>query len=217
MKKRLFPALVFVSGLSLSLLAASSYFPEFYHLYNPKAGHWSKYDMTDSRKEKATLTFAVVGSEGADTWLEVTSTGEGGSGTVAYLVSGDPTDDANVVAIRVREPDGPLLEISRATLEKLKARGQQAFGKPALPIGPTVGKIQALPDETLQVGGHSLKCQHIKVVGAGGQSAEAWINEEIVPFGLVKLVSGEESVVLLDYGKGAKPSLTGQASQVTVE
>lgn len=208
---------VFALLCSLGLLAASSYFPEFYHLYNPKAGHWSKYAITDSRKETATLTFAVVGSEGANAWLEVTSAGESGSGTVAFLVSGDPTNDANVLAIRAREPGGPLIEISRATLEKLKAQGQQAFGRPALPIGPTVGKLQALADETIQVAGHSLKCQHIRVVGQDEQSSEAWINEEIVPFGLVKLVSGEESVILLDYGKGAKPALAGQAVPLSVE
>lgn len=217
MRARTFPVPALIVLCSLSLLAASSYFPEFYHLYNPKAGHWSKYAITDSRKETATLTFAVVGSEGANAWLEVTSAGESGSGTVAFLVSGDPTNDANVLAIRAREPGGPLIEISRATLEKLKAQGQQAFGRPALPIGPTVGKLQALADETIQVAGHSLKCQHIRVIGQDDQSSEAWINEEIVPFGLVKLVSGEESVILLDYGKGAKPALAGKAVPLSVE
>ncbi len=203
--------------LPVALWAASSYFPEFYHLYTPKVGHWSKYAITDSRQETATLTFAVVVQEGDGYWLEVRSEGEGGAGTVAFLVKGDPTDDRSVVKIRARDGEGPLMELNRATLEKLKAQGQQAFGRPALPIGPTLGKLQALADETVVVGGRSLRCQHIRIVGKDDKSAEAWIQEEVAPFGLVKLLSGEEQVLLLDFGKGAKPTLTGTPVPVTVD
>jgi len=47
------------------------------------------------------------------------------------------------------------------------------------------------------------------VVGAEGVEAEVWLSDEVVPFGLVKLVSGDESLVLTDFGKGARPSLKG--------
>jgi len=203
--------------LPLGAMAASSYFPEFYHLFRPEVGAWSKYTLTDSTGQTATLTFAVVSQEGGAHWLEMTSASEGGAGTAAYLVNGDPTDDDHVLKIRVRDEGGPLMEIDREVLKKLKAQGQQALGRPALPIGPTVGKLQPMPDETVQVGKRSLKCQHMVVSGSDGKTAEAWICEEVVPFGLVKLVSGDEKVVLTDLGTGALPTLAGKAIPLTLD
>jgi len=213
--KRLFRAAAIC--LPIGALAASSYFPEFYHLYKPEVGAWSKYALTDASGETAVLTFAVVSKEGEAHWLEMTSTSEGGAGTVGYLVNGDPTDDEHVLKIRVRDEGGPLTEIDREVLKKLKAQGQQALGRPALPIGPTVGKLQPMPDETIQVGKHSLKCQHMIVAGPEGKTAEAWIHEGVAPFGLVKLISGDEKVVLTDFGTGAVPTLAGKAIPLTLE
>lgn len=197
--------------LPAALFAASSYFPEFYHLYLPERGAWSRYALTGLDGETATLTFSVVGEERGAHWLEVTSASEGGTGTVAYLVSGDPTRDENVLKIRVRDEGGPLMEIDRDTLRKLAAQGADAFGRSARPIGPTVGKLRPGPDETLEVAGRPVKCQHMTVVAADGREAQVWISEKVAPFGLVKLVSGEESVLLQDFGTGAKPKLEGKA------
>jgi hypothetical protein len=196
------------AALALSAMA-SSYFPEFYHVWNPEKGHWSTYRITDSRGETADLTFAVVDKDTQGIWLELRTRQEGAEAVAAFLVKGDPTDDANVLMVRAQDVGGPAMQIDRATLEKLRSEGQSAFGGQAIPIGPTVGKLEGLPDETLTVGGHKLKCRHLKVVGREDHTAEVWLNDDIVPFGIVKLVSGTEEVVLQDYGKGAKPSLKG--------
>jgi hypothetical protein len=190
-------------------LAASSFFPEFYHVYRPVQGGWSTYRITDPRGESADLTFAVVGQEAANIWLELRTPVDGGEAAAAFLLSGDPSEDENVVAVRVQEPGGPAMEMDRATLERLRTRGQKLFGGTAAPIGPTFGKLEGLPDESVEVGGRALKCRHLRVVDPEGKSAEVWLNDDVVPFGIVRLVSGDDSVVLQAYGKGAKATVKG--------
>lgn len=196
--------------------AASSYFPEFYHSWEPKLGAWSTYHLLDARGEAADLTFAVVAEEAGQYWLEVRTKQEGVEGVAAYLVKGDPTDDANVLMVRAQETGGPAMQIDKATLEKLKTQGQAAFGSQATPIGPTVGKLEGMPDAEVKVGNRTLKCRHIRIVGVKDQTAEVWLNDEALPLGIVKLVSGTEQVVLTDFGTGAKPTLKGPFTPLTL-
>jgi len=195
--------------------AASSYFPQFYHIYKPEVGEWSRYEMVDSGGQKAVITVSVVGKEKDCFWIEIESAIQGETGLAAFLVSGDPTDDSNVVKVRLRNGDGPIIEIDKATLDKLRASQQDlssSFG-----IGPKTGKLQGLPNETLKVGTKSLDCSRVKLVSAEGLSAEVWLNDSVTPFGVVKLLSGAESLTLLDSGKGAKPRLLGPATPLVLE
>jgi hypothetical protein len=196
-------------------MLASSYFPEFYHTWNPKLGMWSSYRITDARGETAELTFSVVSKEGEAYWLELRTRQEGAEGTVAFLLSGDPADDGNVQAIRAQEEGQPAIEISRETLRKMQTQGQKAFGGEATPIGPRVGKLEQLPEQTVVVGGKSFKCRHLKIV-APDQAAEVWLSDDAGPLGLVKLKSGLEEVVLLACGMGAKPTLKGPFTPLAV-
>jgi hypothetical protein len=207
------------AGLGLLSLAgmASSYFPEFYHVFTPSVGGWSSYRITDSKGDSADLTFALVAEEKGQYWLELRSVQEGSKAVAAFLVKGDPTDDDNVLAVRAQDEGGPAMEINKFTLDKLRARGQSAFGGSALPIGPKVGKLEGMPDESLTVAGKSLKCRHVKILGPNEQTAEVWMNDSVVPFGLVKLVSGPEQVLLTDFGKGAKASLKGPFTPLAVQ
>ncbi len=201
--------------LAVISAAASSYFPEFYHVWKPAEGAWSTYRIVDARGETAELTFSIVGKEGENYWLEIKTRQEGAEGTAAYLVSGDPSDDANVLMIRAQEQGQPALEIDKATLARLRTEGHAAFGGEATPIGPKVGKLEPLPDETVSIGGKDLKCRHLKITGPD-QTAEIWLDDAVSPFGLVKLKSGMEEVVLLRYGTGAKPSLKGPFTPMSV-
>ena len=211
------PALLIASLLfaAASSVVASSFFPEFYHLWNPKAGEWSTYRILDARGETAELTFSVVSKEGDLFWLEVKTKQEGAEGVAAFLLSGDPSEDANVQGVRAQEAGQPALEIDRATLDKLRTQGQKAFGGEATAIGPKVGKLEPMPDETVAAGGKKLKCRHVRIVGPD-QTAEIWLSDEVTPFGLVKLKSGMEEVTLLDFGTGAKPSMKGPFTRMSV-
>jgi hypothetical protein len=211
----------FSHSLTLSLLAcvalgASSYFPEFYHVFSPSVGGWSTYRITDPSGEAADLTFAIVTEEKGQYWLELRTVQEGAKAVAAFLVKGDPTDDENVLMVRAQDEGGPAMEISKLNLEKLRSRGQKAFGGSALAIGPKVGKLEGMPDESISVAGKSLKCRHIRIVGPNDQTAEVWINDSVIPFGLVKLISGPEQILLTEFGKGAKPSLKGPFTPLEV-
>lgn len=202
---------------AVGAFASSSYFPEFYHAWAPKEGGWSKYTITDSRGEVADITFSVVGSEGGSTWLEVASAQEGFEAVAAFLVKGDPTEDANVLMVRAHNPGDPAMEIDKPTLENLKQKGMAFFGTGnTTAIGPTMGKLQGMPDETLPVGRKKLPCKHLKVVGPDNREAEVWLNDEATPFGIVKLTSGNESVVLKEFGTGAKPKVKGPFKKLEV-
>lgn len=211
-------ATILLLSLPILAIAASSYFPEFYHAWNPLEGGWSKYTITDSRGEVADITFSIVGREGQSTWLEVASAQEGFEAVAAFLVKGDPTDDDNILMVRAQNPGDPTMEIDRATLEQLKQKGLAFFGSGSTTaIGPTVGKLQGLHDETLTVDKKKLACKRLKVVGTDGREAEVWLHDDAVPFGIVKLVSGSESVVLKQYGTGAKPKVVGPFKRLEVQ
>jgi hypothetical protein len=207
--------LTFLLLATASSLFASSYFPAFYHQWKPKVGEWSTYRITDSRGETAELTFSVVSKEGDLFWLEVKTVQEGGEATVAFLVSGDPVEDSSIERIRAQEKGQPALEIDKMTLERLRIQGQKAFGGEATAIGPRVGKLEPLPDEALAAGGKNLKCKRLKIIGPD-QTADVWFYDDVGPFGLVKLNSGTEEVVLVRYGKGAKPTIKGPFTQLAV-
>jgi hypothetical protein len=207
--------LTFLLLATASSLFASSYFPAFYHQWKPKAGEWSTYRITDARSETAELTFSVVSKEGDQFWLEVKTVQEGGEATVAFLVSGDPVEDTSIERIRAQEKGQPALEIDKMTLERLRIQGQGAFGGEATAIGPRVGKLEPLQDETLSVAGKNLKCRHLRIVGPD-QAAEVWFHDDVSPFGLVKLKSGTEEVVLVRSGKGAKPTIKGPFTPLAV-
>jgi hypothetical protein len=216
MLKRILLGLIFAAALGA--FAASSYFPEFYHAWNPKEGGWSKYTITDSRGEVADITFSVVGQEGSSTWFEVASAQEGFEAVAAFLVKGDPTDDANVLMVRAHNPGDPAMEIDKPTLERLKQKGMGFFGTGnTTAIGPTFGKLQGMPDETLTVGKKKFPCKHLKVVGTDGREAEVWLHDDVSPFSIVKLVSGTESVVLKEFGVGAKPKVKGPFKRLDVQ
>ncbi len=197
------------------VLSASSYFPQFYHVYKPEVGQWSKYEMVDSGGQKALLTISVVGKEKDCFWIEVESSVQGETGLAAFLVSGDPTDDSNVLKVRLRSGDGPIIEIDKRTLDKLKASQQNVA--PAFGIGPTTGKLQGMPDDKVQIGTRTISCSRVKLVSQDGRTAEVWLSDEAAPFGVVKLLSGEESLTLLDSGKDAKPRLLGPATPLVLE
>ncbi len=209
MKQKPWIACAVIISLATALFGASTFFPDFYRSFNPKKGGWASYRLTDAMGETSTLTFAVVAEEAASVWLEVRSEQGGVEGIAAYLLRGDPSKDENVLKLRVQSEPGKVLEFDQETLLKLKKMDPAAFGgTTAVPIGPTMGKIQGLPDETLQVGKKKLKCRHLKVVGPD-KEAEVWVSDKVTPFGIVRLVSGSEEVLLLEYGKGAKPKVQG--------
>jgi len=212
MKKRVF--MIFLIFLP-SFILASSYFPQFFHFYNPSLGEWSKYEITDNFGNKGFLTVSVVAKENDDYWIEVESSSNGENGIVAYLVKGDPTDDENVLKIRLKSEDGPIIEIDKATLDKM--RKMQKINQSFQSVGPPRGKIQTLPNEKIKVGKKSYNCSRIKLVGEEGRSADIWTNDEVVPFGIVKLISGNESLVLLDSGKDAKMKLSGDVKPLVIE
>ena len=66
-----------VSLLSCLALGASSYFPEFYHVFSPSVGGWSTYRITDSTGVTADLTFAIVAEEKGQYWLELRTVQDG--------------------------------------------------------------------------------------------------------------------------------------------
>jgi hypothetical protein len=206
----------FIAALAFTTaLMASSYFPQFYHIYKPAVGEWSKYEMVDATGQKAVLTISVVSKEKDFFWIEVESAIQGETGLAAFLVSGDPTDDSNVVKVRLRNSDGPIIEIDKATLEKMKSAQQElssSFG-----IGPTTGKIQSLPDEDLKIAGKSVSCVRVRLTSPEGRSADIWLSDDVAPFGVVKLISGQESLTLIDSGKGAKARLMGAATPLVLE
>lgn len=211
MKKRFFLLSVLFSFLTFG----STYFPQFYHFYKVSLGAWSRYEFVDNVGNKGIITISVVSKENDNYWIEVESKGSSEIGVVAYLTKGDPTDDENVLKIRIKSEGGPIIEIDKETLNKMKQ--SQKITPSFSSFGPSSGKIHLLKNEKVKVGDKNLECQRIKLEGESGSYANIWLNDNVLPFGVVKLVSENESLMLIDYGSGAKMKLEGKVVPLVIE
>lgn len=197
--------IIILSILFAVCTLSSSFFPQFYHLFNPVVGGWSEYQMVDNNGLRSKIKISIVEKRKDNFVIEVESRMEKEYGLISYLVSGDPTEDENVLEVKIKASDGPVIKITKEVLQKLLKK-ENVFKKSSS-IGPSAGKIKTLEDENIKVKDKNIRCKRLKLISLDGKEADIWLNENVIPFGVVKLTSNDESLILEDFGNGAKPTL----------
>ncbi len=177
--------------------------PEIYP--RPSVGDYAAVRFTNADGESMTIRFAVVGAEPVDGrqhyWVEVVSAPPGVGGTVIaqMLVPYYPFENDDIKGYIVKMPGQPALRVPKEMLAAVLERS-----------GPGPGWTERcasavyLGTEDVTVPAGTFTARRYKA--AAGESGEVWIAD--VPFGMVKLVEPDGSMELVEFGTGARSSIT---------
>lgn len=185
-------------------------------LINPKVGVYAWYELKDNESgRKLFMRQAIVGEKEVNGktgyYLETEVVPEVGFPIVyKMLLTGPATSVENVHEIMVREgmqpPENLPLDVLKAETgqDAKDTRTSSGMEKLATPAG-------------------DLEAEHFVIEEAGGKT-EVWVNDEIRPMGIVKLVSPEGDLLLTRHGEGGpdaesamdRTAPEGKADEVTV-
>jgi hypothetical protein len=174
--------------------------PAIADFFKPVVGSGAVYQTIDTARnaDKSSMEMLVVGREmvGAKEgyWLEFSIETKAMNGTMysKVLVT---KDDFEMHRTIFQLPGAPAMEMPAGT-----GAGQ---GKK---IGDNLSQWSQVGTETVTVPAGTFVCQHwTKKDGKG----DVWVNDKIIPFGMVKEVSSGSSEVLLKTIADAKDHITG--------
>ncbi len=181
--------------------------PNIPGLFSAKVGEGAEYQVT-SKQGNIDFEMAIVGKdsfEGQDGfWQEVRMKGGKGEGMVMkqLMVSGgsNPGIKRMIVQPAGQEP----MEMPMGMMGGMmgKQATQQAGTKTAADLGEMVGT------ESVTVPAGTFTCQHYKSKSADG--GDVWLTSSVYPYGLVKAVTRDSTIVL-------QKTLSGQTSQIKGE
>jgi hypothetical protein len=136
-------------------------------------------------------------------WYEVEETDPktGMVTIIKMLISGNPQDIGTIHRM--------ITKSGKETATELPPELMQMINQIPVDTAKTAEPdIKTLGTEKVMIGKKSLKCTHVKYTTKDKVTAEAWTNEEIPLFGVVKSDSPEQTMELIDYGKDAKTAIT---------
>jgi hypothetical protein len=159
--------------------------------FKPVVGSGAQYEVTTKKNEKVNWAYAVVGKEavgGAEGyWLEMRLEGGKEGGMVMKHLLVVRGGKAEVKRMIVQTPGQPPMEMPMGMMGGMMPRGQQAASEQNL--GERVGT------ETVTVPAGTFLCEHYRSK-SGKTPADVWVSTKISPYGLVKMVSEDSTLVL---------------------
>jgi hypothetical protein len=169
-------------------------------LFNPIVGQGAQYEMQDSKGEKHTMEFGVVGKESVDGkdgyWMEVSfESGQMGPMVMKTLAS---NDSSKLVTQRVIMQMG-----SRPPMEMTQVmRGMNNQPQPA----DIRSSAEDVGSESITVPAGTFTCEHYRMKDGSG---DTWVSSQITPFGVVKHTGKDSSMILTKVITDAKDKITG--------
>ena len=166
-------------------------------LVKPKVGQWAWYELRDQVSgQRFVLRQAIVGEEKVGRkngyWVELEVIPPVGY-TVVYkmLLTGPASDPKHMHRLIVRDGLAGPQEITVA------AEPEEQSEKPPKP------KRKSLGMEEIETEGGVVRAEHL-VVTTGGRTSEMWVNDEVRPMGIVRMVSPDGELLLRSYGEGGE-------------
>ncbi len=166
------------------------------NLIKPEKGQWAWYDVLDADgARRHMMREAVVGTREVDGktgyWLEIEVLPAVGYRSVyKMLVTGPANDPANVHEVIVREGMSepvkvPLPENDREIDED------------------TDTHRESLGTERIETPGGTFEAEHV-VLTTRDHKVDLWINDDVRPMGVVRMVGTDGQLVLRGYGTGGQ-------------
>jgi len=172
----------------------------FYGDFKPVVGAWAEYQITHKGEQPGKIRIAVVGKEGNDYWYETVMEVKAEGRVISkMLVSGSPDSTSNFKRMIIKRGDEPAMEMPVQMMQ---------MSAPARPEAK--GKFMDKGTESVKVLAGTFKARHLQYQD-GAEAADAWVQQDVAPYGLVKSSSKTSEMVLLGYGGGAKTMITETA------
>jgi hypothetical protein len=173
--------------------------PSFTKVFNPVVGKGAEYQTikTDSKTTPQTTQMFIVGTESVDGkdgyWMEIVTTTEKGGNFVGKMLF--TKDDFQFRRMVIQVPGQGAME---------------------MPFNPAQGTKQSLQDtmsewhsigtESVTVPAGTFSCEHWK---NDKNNSEVWTNDKVTPFGMVKEMSPNNTMVLTKVLMDTPEQITG--------
>ena len=178
--------------------------PAIAKFVNPVVGKGAQYDTvrTGAKGEKAsTIDLAVVGKESVDGkegfWMEFASTDEKGQAIVGKILMS--RDDFQTHRTIMQMHGQPAMEMPVGM-----------GGKRENNMAESMAEWQQVGSESITVPAGTFVCEHYKNEKNG---SEMWASEKVSPFGMVKMVSKTETMVLAKQLTDVQDRITGPVTK----
>ena len=184
--------------------------PQIPGIFKPSVGEGSEYQMT-TKDGTMDIEYAVVGKETVDGqdgyWNETRIKGGKGGGTVMKTLMVTGGDNPGIKRMIVQAPGQEPMEMPMGMMSGMmksmaKSAPQQSGKESAAPMGEKVGT------EMITVPAGTFLCDHYKSKSDNG--GDVWISTKVYPYGLVKMVSKDSTIVL-------QKTLSDQTSEIKGE
>ncbi len=204
--KRLILALVLIAAWSCSASSAWPQMgmdvfrkPSFTKVFNPVVGKGAEYETvrTDSKNGPQTLQMFIVGKESVDGkdgyWMEIVTSGEKGGNFVGKTLFSK--DDFQFRRMVMQVPGQPAMEMP---FNPSDARKQS--------IQDTLSEWHSVGTESVTVPAGTFSCEHWK---NDKNNSEVWTSDKVTPFGMVKEVGSNSTMVLTKILSDMPDRITG--------
>jgi hypothetical protein len=175
----------------------------------PEVGAYATYKTINPTNKTERITkLSIVGKEKGEKdeelyWYEVQET-DPKTGTVTIikmLISGNPQEIGTIHRMITKSGKDKATELPPELMKMINQI-------PPDTLKAEEPAIKKLGTEKVKIKDKTLKCTHLKYTYKDKSTAEAWTNDEIPLFGVVKSSSPESNMELIEYGKDAKTAIT---------
>jgi len=203
------PKLRWIGALALVALLAGSAAAQFGQMqmpsargvWNPVVGSGAAYQIESKREGKSEMEFAIVGTEmvagKTGHWMEMAFKGKEGLMLMKTLY----VLDANSMQMKRMIMQPPGEEPMEFPMNMAMMGGQR--GNHSADIR---SEADLVGTETITTPAGTFECQHYR---AKDKSWDVWANEKVPPYGMVKMVSKDSTMMLTRVITGAKSRITG--------
>ena len=197
-------AVISAACLLLPMVASAQMFgrsqaPSWRGVWNPVVGAGGTYEVTKKDGTKTTMEMAIVGKESVDGkdgyWFEVTIPGtELGTMIMKSLTVRNDQDMTSTRMIMQMGDRAPMEMPSRMTQNREKQPAD--IRQLAEEVGP----------ESVTTPAGTFATTHYKMKDGSG---DVWVADKAGPFGMVKFVGKDNSMLLIKVESDAKDKITG--------
>ncbi len=176
--------------------------PSLSGIWHPVVGTGAAYDMTRPDGAKSQIEITIVGKEDVEGkaayWLEMAMSSPRSDGQM-YIKNLMSVSDAGVTSSRT------IMQMAGQDPMEMDAMMGGRRGPPPTPADIR-DKAELVGSESITVPAGTFSCQHYRMKDG---SADAWISDQVSPWGLVKSQGKDSTMVLTKIITDAKDHITG--------
>jgi len=161
--------------------------------FKPVVGSGAEYQFTEKGKN-ADFSYAVVGKEqvagNEGYWLEIRMSNQkmGGEMVMKELMTMNGSQP-EIQRLIMQPPGRPAMEMPSSMIGMMKERMASGNGTASKGLGEKIGT------ETITVPAGTFECTHYRTQ-QDGSTVNLWISDKVSPYGVVKMVGNNTTMVL---------------------